>query len=167
MSAPRFESMASEYINYGFLSAKAVNAIESILAGQCLSQDEARVLKRAEGFLRDVSSGAVLVKTGSFNGNNPNEAMAALDIAMNPIEFLQDAIKEKEIASFFTEMAQAIEESQTQLGEVPSSAKKDKLDNAKFFFDCLYSSLQDSLSAGRPSIGGYQKAGAFRSVAEY
>lgn len=162
MSAPTFESMESEYINYGFLSVKAGNAIKAALEGQNLSEAEGQILKRAEEFLKDISSGAVLVKTGRYNGVNPSEAMAALDFAMNPILHLQDVIKNEEVSKFFDEMADAIQIIAAQ--QALPDEKKGMLGNAQKFFDYLYSSLLDSLNSGRPSIGQIPKHSAMKTI---
>ena len=162
MSAPTFESRESEYINYGFLSIKAGNAIKAILGGQSLSIEDKQALERAEKFLKDISSGVNLVTTGVYkHGSNPNETMAALDYAIDPIVLLQDIIKNQDISGFFDEMADAIHVSAFKSGE--PNDNEDMLGNAQQFFDFLYTSLLASLNSGRPSIGRTPKLGLMKS----
>lgn len=153
MSAPAFETRAADYIGQSFLAIKAKKAINVFLKGEALSESEKEVLFKAHKFLKEIASGASLVATGESKGFKPMESMAALNYAMDPIESLRDLLGDRDIATFFNEMADSVElGAKGSLDALP--AKGEMLQFAVSFFEALYKSLSKSLDRNNHPLGG-------------
>lgn len=150
MSAPSRRSRESEYIKYGMLAVRSLEAINKPLDDKEITPEEEGVLNKASDFLNEIANGADLVSTGHYQGHNSTASMKALDFAMGPLEHLRDAVEDKEVASFFRQMADAIQAvSRNQL----TDENRESLKNAAMFFQVLNDSLLESISSGKPRVG--------------
>jgi hypothetical protein len=149
MSAPGIIEREAQCIDYSFLSIKAGKALDLVLAGKAPGEEERVVLARAVSFLQAVANGAAFVATGhSQNEADPLDAINALDYAMEPIERLQQLLTDEDIAQFFNDVAEALEES-TNHPHALTQDETRKLSFASRFFQVLY----DILTAQLKKIG--------------
>jgi hypothetical protein len=146
MSAPSIAERDSEYLKYGFLSIKAGNAIRSKLDGDPLSEDELEILHHADQLLRQISTGAELVTSGSIQNNDidPVASMKALDVAKDPIKHIQGQVKLHQLAQLFASMADTLKACSGS-DRAPSKEQKQVLAQVASFFDALYQYVATTL----------------------
>jgi len=141
----------AEAIRYGFLSARTSDALSSVLEKDSATQEELEILAKAARFLRDISDGTTFTVSGAFRqGAVPARSMAALDVALGPIDALRSLVRENNLAVFFNNLAQAVTAVREtgHAREVQESARE-----AQEFFEHLNSWLSQELKARRPTIG--------------
>jgi hypothetical protein len=151
MSAPRQLIQDAEAIRYGFLSARTSDALSSVLQKNSATQEELEILEKAARFLRDISDGATFTVNGAFRqGAEPARSMAALDVALGPIDALRTLVRANNLAEFFNNLAQAV----TVVKETGHAHDVQKpAREAQEFFEHLNSWLSQELRARRPIIG--------------
>ena len=141
MSGPLLDEKKAEYINFSFLAVLASRAITAILDATPPGPEELQALPKAERFLRDISSGAAFVTTGNHvQGFDAVRSVNALDFAMGPMETLEQLLVDKDIASYFGEVAAAVSRSEN-LEHALTENERSLLEFASNFFSALYESL--------------------------
>lgn len=152
MSAPDRLVRDAEAISFSFLTAKTSNVLQRVLDKRRITGDETAVLENAFRFLQDISDGARFTVQGNFReGANPSRSIAALDVALGPIDALKKLVShEDNFATFFDELAHAVEQVRnTGSGQGVEAP----LQSAKQFFEVLSSWLADELNTRKPLIG--------------
>ena len=150
MSAPSRYSKEAEEMKYGFLAVKSKDAISKMLEKKELTGDELKVLSRARDFLLTIADGAQLVTEGVYHGHNSQESMAALNYAMDPLKYLQAALKDEQICNYFRVLADALHEPEISDARLTDEKYK-HLEDASNFFEALYSNLLSAVSENRRS----------------
>ncbi len=151
MSTPGNEFRDAEYLGLSFLAVSSSELLERLLASQQIDEDDKYTLRRAEIFLKDVSSGARLVTSGVSSNACAVETVRKLAFSVEPLKFMQDKIKADDVGEEFEKMASAIE---TALSPSNSQIKVEELNNAKEFFRQLSAFLVGLVESGQRRIGG-------------
>ncbi|WP_125181306.1 hypothetical protein [Thiohalobacter thiocyanaticus] len=136
MSTPGNEFREAEYLGIGFLAISSSELIEKLLEGHQIDDDDKYVLRRAETFLNDVSSGARLVTSGGLNANvSAADSVRKLAYSVEPLKLMQDGIQSAEVGDVFQNMALSIEAALTNhIDEITEN----NLCAAKEFFHQLH-----------------------------
>lgn len=145
MSAPNNQAIDSENLKYGFLAARAEEALNKKLENQELSGDDIRILSEAHLFLNTLAEGAELVETGVYRGHNSRESMRALRMAMDPLKQLSEAQQQPEIADYFQKLTRALDPKVL----ATSNYDPELLRAAERFFQLLYGFLTTAISRNR------------------
>lgn len=151
MSTPGNEFRDAEYLGLSFLAVSSSELLERLLASLPIEEDDEYTLRRAENFLKDVSSGARLVTSGVSSNACAVETVRKLAFSVEPLKFMQDRIKADDVGEEFEKMARAIE---TALSPNNSQIKVEELNNAKEFFRQLSAFLVGLVESGQRRIGG-------------
>lgn len=144
MSAPRSEMRDAEYLGLGFLAVTSSELLKRLVARAELTDDERHTLRRAAAFLKDVSSGAKLVASGT-NASASESDLRKFSYAVEPLRSIQHHIAAVEIEGQVTGLAESIEDAISQSPAIDAT----RLNNAQRFFDSLYRFLMDLVETGR------------------
>ncbi|MFV1976002.1 MAG: hypothetical protein ACC651_09655 [Candidatus Scalindua sp.] len=132
MSTPGNEFREAEYLGLGFLAVTSSEILNQLLDGQPVDEDDKHTLRRAEKFLRDVSSGAQIVTSGGVNSNVSSvDTVRKLAFSVEPLKLMQEQIRTAAVGEVFNSMASSIEDSLT--GDI-SEAMSSNLILARDFF---------------------------------
>jgi hypothetical protein len=153
MSAPSPDLKRSEYIDFGFLSVKASEALKVVLAGKKITAEQTIILAEAADFLKDIATGAGFIATGAVPGGfSPSRSMDALDYAMGPVRALRKLIDNDDVAKFFKSLTEAVKHASG--GNAVKSKTDRKFQKAAIsFFEALYQSIVAELSVKYPVLG--------------
>jgi hypothetical protein len=157
MSTPGNEFRQAEYLGLGFLAVTSCELLDRLLAGQTIDQDDEYTLRRAESFLKDVSSGARLVTSGVGSNASAVETVRKLAYSVEPLKLMQDRIQAADVGNELDKMAAAIE---AALSTSKVSIKKEELTNAKDFFRGLHTFLSGLIESGQRRTGIDKSFGA-------
>ncbi len=150
MSAPRQKFRESEYLGLGMLAVTSSTLISKLLEGGALNDDDKHTLRRASGFLHDVSSGAKLVTAGVSSNVSAADSVRKLAYSVEPLTLMQKQIKEAEVGEVFDRVATTIEVS---LAAAPTQAQRTDLEIAKDFFQQLQTFLLNLVESGKRRTG--------------
>ncbi|ADI28410.1 hypothetical protein [Methylotenera versatilis] len=139
MSTPDGNFRETEYLGLGFLAVKSSVLLSRILQGQDINDDDKYILKRAQDFLTEVSSGARLVNSGNSTNANAIESVRKLSYSVEPIKLMHEQIRATEVEGVFNDMASAIESAIASPN--PADLKENELNRATEFFKVLHLSL--------------------------
>jgi len=153
MSAPNHYIRDAEHINYGFLSVRAVEVFKKLKNKQTLSAEDNDILNRVVTFLSQIADGAELISAGSYQGCNAMASMDALNLAMGPLERLQDLIEDKDISAFFRQLFKDVQLLVSAKSKISTKNQK-LLDTVIMFFEALSLSLLETIGSGKPRLGG-------------
>ncbi len=150
MSATHQYAKEAEELRYGFLAVKAKEAINKSLKPTDLNQNDFDVLNNASSFLNSISEGARLVGTKDLQGHHSSESLAALTLALHPLESLQCIADDtdRSIADFFGALAKTLDNVVAANGRA-SEDQIPELQIAASLFAEIYHSLKASLSESR------------------
>src|SRR5581483_7889823 len=111
------ELQQADYLNYGFVSLHASDAIQSLMEGKPLSSRNRESLSDARQFLETVASGVDLVTSGETHGHDLDavDSVGALGIAMDPLERIQKTLASPGAAELIRSLAEALEAGSNQL----------------------------------------------------
>lgn len=144
MSAPNIGLKRAEYFKYSILAIRTSSALNDVLQGKDLTEDERAVLTRAASFLKDISTGANFIAHGSFQeGFSPSRSVKALRQAMGPIMKLRVLIKDDDVASFFEQLTTAV--SEVSKGHLANGASE-QIQSAINFFEAFNESVGSELN---------------------
>lgn len=130
MSAPSHRIRQAEHISYGFLAVNSIEALERLLGGDAMRDTDTKALQKASEFITDIADGAELVTKGSYPGHNSTASMKALDVAIGPLEQLQDLAQDKKVvAEKLRSIASKLDSIIERGGKMP--------DNDQAFFESL------------------------------
>ena len=148
------EMQQADYLNYGFVSLHASDAIQALMEGKPLSPRNRESMSDARQFLETVASGVDLVTSGETHGHDPDavDSVGALGIAMDPLERIQKTLSSPGAAELIRSLAEALEAGANQIAAVPADVKH-KLQSAKVLFDAIYARIARELDQ-HPVFGG-------------
>jgi hypothetical protein len=133
MSAPKRAMRDARDIANGFLAAKAAVALRNASSGQ-LSADDRAALSRAADLLDQIVTGTQRTKGEVVHGVRPSRSIAALNLALGPIDTLKKLVKtdQEGLSPFFQRLAHAVRavEQDADLSGLEAS-----LSDAREFFD--------------------------------
>jgi hypothetical protein len=92
MSARNRSLRHADDIGNGFLATKTTIALRNALGGQ-LSGDDRVILERAAELLDEIATGAQRTKGTVVEGVRPSRSIAALHVALGPIDTLKRLVK--------------------------------------------------------------------------
>lgn len=145
MSAPGSRAHQAENLEYGFLAARALEAIERKLDRETLSEADVEALAKAHAFLRDVVEGASLVTGSEFHGHS-DQVVTALRYAARPMQGLRTAVtNDEEFLEFFRQLANALQS---------PDPDADTLQEARSFFSVMFSLLKDAMRQNESPLVG-------------
>jgi hypothetical protein len=148
------ELLQSDYLNYGFVSLHASDAIQSLMEGKPLSSRNRESLSDARHFLETVANGVDLVTSGEAQGHDLDavDSVGALGIAIDPLERIQKTLASPGAAGLIRSLAEALETCANQVADVSTDVKH-QLQSAKVLFDAIYARIARELDQ-HPVFGG-------------
>jgi hypothetical protein len=154
MSFPNQVLRGTEELSVNFLSAQTYSALNHALQKQDLSAPERLTLENAATFLEQIADGAEFANRASTRfGSTPSRSIAALDMALGPLDALKEIVGEnEELDSFFGGLAGAVR-SLGASGHVSDNESQIQL--AATFFELLRNWLASRISASRPRLGSH------------
>ncbi|MFV2058294.1 MAG: hypothetical protein ACC707_17650 [Thiohalomonadales bacterium] len=165
MSAPSHRIRQAEHISYGLLAINAIDALEKLIQKNELTDSDYTALSKASVFLVDIANGADLVTKASYHGHNSLASMNALDVAIGPLEQLQDLVQDKkEIASILRQLAdklQTIAESKQPI----MGNDEHRLLSLNKFFEGLNNSLVREMTRSRQKLGSSRSSNSRNNIA--
>lgn len=149
MSATHHYAKDAEELQYGFLAARAKEAIAKSLTADQLTEYDHEILTEAAEFLSSISEGAKFVDTKELHGHRASESLAALTLALNPLSTLQKLVASENqgVVEFFRDLASSI-----RLAASNQPVTEDDKRRLRFsidIFSAIYQSLRTSLSENR------------------
>lgn len=149
MSAPGQEFREAEYLGLGYLAVSSSELLDRLIAGQQIDDDERHTLIRAQGFLRDVSSGAKLVTSGVQGNASAIDTVQKLAYSVEPLKMMQDEFRTADVGDVLEKVAKSIQEELTE----PGAADRSDLELAKNFFHGLHLFLVSLVESGKRRTG--------------
>jgi hypothetical protein len=147
------ELQQADYLNYGFVSLHASDAIQTLMEGKPLSSRNRESLSDARQFLETIANGVDLVTSGEAHGHDLDavDSVGALGIAIDPLERIQKTLASPGAAELIRSLAEALEPSANQAGV--SAEVTHRLQSAKVLFDAIYARIARELDQ-HPVFGG-------------
>lgn len=144
----------ADYLNYGFVSLHASDAIQTLMEGKPLSSRNRESLSDARQFLETIASGVDLVTSGEAHGHDVDavDSVGALGIAIDPLERIQKTLASPGAAELIRSLADALEACANQVAGV-SADMRHQLQSAKVLFDAIYARIARELDQ-HPVFGG-------------
>jgi hypothetical protein len=148
------ELQQADYLNYGFVSLHASDAIQTVIEGRPLSTRDRESLSDARAFLETIASGVDLVTSGEVHGHDFDavDSVGALDIAIDPLERVQKTLTAPGAAELVRSLADALETCVDQVTALSAECRH-RLQSAKILFDAIYARVARDLDQ-HPVFGG-------------
>lgn len=158
MSATHHYARDAEELQYGFLAARAKQAIAKSLAAEQLTENDYEILNEAASFLQEISEGAQFVDSKEQHGHRSSDSLAALTLVLSPLDKLQKLVanENQDVANFFHELSNSINSAATMQPITDDDTKR--LGVSIDIFNAIYQSLRTSLSENRINhkrLGGH------------
>ena len=148
------EVLQADYLNYGFVSLHASDAIQTLMDGRPLSARNRESLADARQFLETVANGVDLVTSGEAHGHDLDavDSVGALGLAIDPLERIQKTLASPGAAELIRSLADALETCANQAAGA-SAEVTHRLQSAKVLFDAIYARIARDLDQ-HPVFGG-------------
>lgn len=151
MSAPGNEFREAEYLGLGYLAVTSSELLDQLLSGVDIDDDDKYTLRRAKGFLNDVSSGARLVTSGVSSNVSAVDSVRKLSFAVEPLKLMhEEVLKSADLGEAFEKMANSID---AAIGNSLTNEDRNYLIAAKDFFRQLHLFFINLVEAGQRRTG--------------
>jgi hypothetical protein len=149
MSARNRSMRHADDIGNGFLATKTSIALRNALGGR-LSEDDRVILGRAAELLDEIATGAQRTKGTVVEGVRPSRSIAALHVALGPIDTLKRLVKNDVggISPLCQRLSRAMRAVQ---GDADPKPLQPAISEAQEFFDGLSGWLASELAVRRTS----------------